>query len=36
MLIRWLGVLFGLWQIEDARAPEFFDDDLDTLASRRR
>jgi hypothetical protein len=36
MLIRWLGVLFGLWQIEDARAADFFDDDFDTLASRGR
>jgi hypothetical protein len=34
MLIRWLGVLFGLWEIEDARASDLFDDDHDTLARR--
>jgi hypothetical protein len=35
MLARCIGLLFGLWGLDDVFARDLFDDDADTLLSRR-
>jgi hypothetical protein len=36
MFTRCLGVLFGLWNLDDAFAPDLFDYEVDSLSSRNR